>query len=73
MLCIIEAKVDYNVSNVFTGWVPVKQLHVHQECGLLLSSEGEGRGCYPLDGHILCKSCSARRIQDLSAKISTDC
>ncbi|TRY55525.1 hypothetical protein DNTS_014038 [Danionella cerebrum] len=43
------------------------------ECGLLLSSEGEGRGCYPLDGHILCKSCSARRIQDLSAKISTDC
>ena len=44
-----------------------------QECGLLLSSEEEGRGCYPLDGHILCKSCSARRIQDLSAKISTDC
>ncbi|XP_069042748.1 thyroid receptor-interacting protein 6 isoform X1 [Lepisosteus oculatus] len=44
-----------------------------EECGLLLSSEGEGRGCYPLDGHILCKSCSARRIQDLSAKISTDC
>ncbi|KAG7260929.1 hypothetical protein CRUP_027178 [Coryphaenoides rupestris] len=35
--------------------------------------EEEGRGCYPLDGHILCKSCSARRIQDLSAKISTDC
>ncbi|XP_066578586.1 thyroid receptor-interacting protein 6 [Amia ocellicauda] len=44
-----------------------------EECGLLLSSEGEGRGCYPLDGHILCKSCSARRIQELSAKISTDC
>ncbi|XP_077598344.1 thyroid receptor-interacting protein 6 isoform X1 [Stigmatopora nigra] len=44
-----------------------------EECGLLLSSEGEGRGCYPLDGHILCKGCSARRIQDLSAKISTDC
>ncbi|AWO97586.1 putative thyroid receptor-interacting protein 6-like [Scophthalmus maximus] len=47
--------------------------YVCEECGLLLSSEGEGRGCYPLDGHILCKSCSARRIQDLSAKISTDC
>ncbi|XP_074839177.1 thyroid receptor-interacting protein 6-like isoform X2 [Carettochelys insculpta] len=44
-----------------------------EECGLLLSSEGEGRGCYPLDGHILCKSCSARHIQDLSAKITTDC
>uniref|UniRef100_A0ACB8EXD0 Uncharacterized protein n=1 Tax=Sphaerodactylus townsendi TaxID=933632 RepID=A0ACB8EXD0_9SAUR len=43
------------------------------ECGLLLSSEGEGRGCYPLDGHILCKSCSARRIQELSSKITTDC
>ncbi|KAF4089110.1 hypothetical protein AMELA_G00062570 [Ameiurus melas] len=47
--------------------------YICEECGLLLSSEGEGRGCYPLDGHILCKSCSARRIQDLSAKISTDC
>ncbi|XP_051561209.1 thyroid receptor-interacting protein 6-like isoform X2 [Myxocyprinus asiaticus] len=47
--------------------------YVCEECGLLLSSEGEGRGCYPLDGHVLCKSCSARRIQDLSAKISTDC
>ncbi|XP_063157751.1 thyroid receptor-interacting protein 6 [Candoia aspera] len=44
-----------------------------EECGLLLSSEGEGRGCYPLDGHILCKNCSARRIQDLSSKITTDC
>ncbi|XP_028654244.2 thyroid receptor-interacting protein 6 [Erpetoichthys calabaricus] len=47
--------------------------YVCEECGLLLSSEGEGRGCYPLDGHILCKSCSARRIQELSSKISTDC
>ncbi|XP_016398640.1 thyroid receptor-interacting protein 6 isoform X2 [Sinocyclocheilus rhinocerous] len=47
--------------------------YVCEDCGLLLSSDGEGRGCYPLDGHILCKSCSARRIQDLSAKISTDC
>ncbi|XP_062416846.1 thyroid receptor-interacting protein 6 isoform X5 [Pungitius pungitius] len=47
--------------------------YICEECGLLLSSEGEGRGCYPLDGHILCKNCSACRIQDLSAKISTDC
>uniref|UniRef100_A0A8C8S600 LIM zinc-binding domain-containing protein n=1 Tax=Pelusios castaneus TaxID=367368 RepID=A0A8C8S600_9SAUR len=44
-----------------------------EECDLLLSSEGEGRGCYPLDGHILCKACSARRIQELSSKITTDC
>ncbi|XP_067411427.1 thyroid receptor-interacting protein 6 [Emydura macquarii macquarii] len=44
-----------------------------EECELLLSSEGEGRGCYPLDGHILCKACSARRIQELSSKITTDC
>ncbi|XP_006037367.2 thyroid receptor-interacting protein 6 isoform X2 [Alligator sinensis] len=44
-----------------------------EECGLLLSSEGEGRGCYPLDGHILCKTCSARRIQELSATVTTDC
>ncbi|XP_061446729.1 thyroid receptor-interacting protein 6 [Rhineura floridana] len=44
-----------------------------EECGLLLSSEGDGRGCYPLDGHILCKNCSARRIQELSSKITTDC
>ncbi|XP_045577659.1 thyroid receptor-interacting protein 6 isoform X2 [Salmo salar] len=47
--------------------------YVCEECGLLLSSEGEERCCYPLDGHILCKGCSARCIQDLSAKISTDC
>nr|XP_006112195.1 thyroid receptor-interacting protein 6-like isoform X1 [Pelodiscus sinensis] len=44
-----------------------------EECGLLLSSEGEGRGCYPLDGHVLCRACSARRIQELSAKVTTDC
>uniref|UniRef100_A0A4W5MWE2 Zyxin n=1 Tax=Hucho hucho TaxID=62062 RepID=A0A4W5MWE2_9TELE len=47
--------------------------YVCEECGLLLSSEVKGRGCYPLDGHILCKGCSERRIQDLSANISTDC
>ncbi|XP_038642739.1 thyroid receptor-interacting protein 6-like isoform X4 [Scyliorhinus canicula] len=44
-----------------------------EDCGFVLSSEGEGCGCYPLDGHILCKTCSSRRIQDLSAKITTDC
>ncbi|XP_008067373.1 thyroid receptor-interacting protein 6 isoform X2 [Carlito syrichta] len=44
-----------------------------EECGLLLSSEGECQGCYPLDGHILCKACSAWRIQELSATVTTDC
>ncbi|CDQ62270.1 unnamed protein product [Oncorhynchus mykiss] len=46
--------------------------YVCEECGLLLSSEGEERGCYPLDGHILCKGCSAQHIQNPSANISTD-
>ncbi|XP_072905108.1 thyroid receptor-interacting protein 6-like isoform X3 [Hemitrygon akajei] len=44
-----------------------------EDCGFVLSSEGEGCGCYPLDGHVLCKSCSARRIQHLSANVTTDC
>uniref|UniRef100_A0A4W5MVC5 Zyxin n=1 Tax=Hucho hucho TaxID=62062 RepID=A0A4W5MVC5_9TELE len=46
--------------------------YVCEECGLLLSSEGEGQGCYLLNGHILCKGCSARHFQILSPKISTD-
>lgn len=40
-----------------------------EDCGLVLSSEAEGRGCYPLDDHILCKSCNARRVQELSSGI----
>lgn len=40
----------------------------YQDCGLLLSSEADGRGCYPLDDHVLCKSCNAKRVQVL-----TDC
>ncbi|XP_073531291.1 lipoma-preferred partner isoform X2 [Phyllobates terribilis] len=42
-----------------------------EDCGSLLS-EGENQGCYPLDGHILCKSCNSARIQALTAKSSTD-
>ncbi|KAG8581569.1 hypothetical protein GDO81_007719 [Engystomops pustulosus] len=42
-----------------------------EDCGSLLS-EGENQGCYPLDGHILCKSCNSTRIQALTAKSSTD-
>ncbi|RWS30723.1 lipoma-preferred partner-like protein [Leptotrombidium deliense] len=38
-----------------------------EDCGLVLSSEAEGRGCYPLDGHILCRNCNARRVQQLTA------
>lgn len=43
-----------------------------EDCGLLLSSEAEGRGCYPLDGHVLCKSCNAKRVQMLTQRISTE-
>jgi len=32
-----------------------------EDCGLLLRSEAEVR-CYPLDGHVLCKNCNAKRI-----------
>ncbi|XP_062833003.1 lipoma-preferred partner [Anolis carolinensis] len=42
-----------------------------EDCGVLLS-EGDNQGCYPLDGHILCKSCNSARIQALTAKASTD-
>ncbi|CAK1552905.1 unnamed protein product [Leptosia nina] len=43
-----------------------------EDCGLLLSSESEGRGCYPLDGHILCKACNAHRIRLLTNVMTTD-
>ncbi|KAH8339733.1 hypothetical protein KR074_009877, partial [Drosophila pseudoananassae] len=41
-----------------------------EDCGLLLSSEAEGRGCYPLDDHILCKSCNAQRVQVLTKRMT---
>lgn len=40
-------------------------------CGSLLS-EGDNQGCYPLDGHVLCKTCNTTRIQTLTAKATTD-
>ncbi|WAR14768.1 LPP-like protein [Mya arenaria] len=43
-----------------------------EDCGDLLSSEAEGRGCYPLDDHILCKPCNAKRINALTTKLSTE-
>uniref|UniRef100_A0A674F7J1 Zyxin n=1 Tax=Salmo trutta TaxID=8032 RepID=A0A674F7J1_SALTR len=63
---------DAAVSIVALGRSFHVNCYVCEECGLLLSSEGEGQGCYLLDGHILCKGCSARHIQILSPKISTD-
>lgn len=53
-----------------------KSFHVNcykcEDCGLILSSEPEGRGCYPLDDHILCKSCNAKRVQALTSKMATE-
>uniref|UniRef100_A0A6E8VZW8 LIM zinc-binding domain-containing protein n=1 Tax=Anopheles coluzzii TaxID=1518534 RepID=A0A6E8VZW8_ANOCL len=43
-----------------------------EDCGLVLSSEAEGRGCYPLDDHILCKSCNAKRVQTLTSHMTTE-
>ncbi|BFZ23299.1 hypothetical protein BsWGS_26338 [Bradybaena similaris] len=43
-----------------------------EDCKCQLSSEAEGQGCYPLDDHILCKNCNAKRIQALTTKMSTD-
>lgn len=43
-----------------------------QDCGLVLSTEAEGRGCYPLDDHVLCKSCNAKRVQALTSHMTTE-
>ncbi|XP_043657484.1 LIM domain-containing protein C4F6.12 isoform X1 [Drosophila teissieri] len=43
-----------------------------EDCGLLLSSEAEGRGCYPLDDHVLCKSCNAQRVQALTKRMTSE-
>nr|XP_054769283.1 lipoma-preferred partner homolog [Lytechinus pictus] len=46
-----------------------RSFHVHcykcEDCGVLLSSEADGRGCYPLDDHILCRECNGKRVQSL--------
>lgn len=53
-----------------------RSFHVHcyrcEDCGLQLSSEADGRGCYPLDEHILCKTCNAKRIQMMTTKMATE-
>lgn len=34
-----------------------------QDCGLKLSSKIAGQECYPLDGHLLCKTCNGNRVR----------
>ena len=41
-------------------------IKIKQDCEMVLSSEAEGRGCYPLDGRVLCKSCNAIRVNALT-------
>lgn len=43
-----------------------------EDCDLLLSSDAPGRGCYPLDGRILCKNCNAHQIRLLTNVMTTD-
>ncbi|XP_022246181.1 lipoma-preferred partner homolog [Limulus polyphemus] len=43
-----------------------------EDCNILLSSEAEGYGCYPLDDHILCKNCNAKRVQTLTSRTTTE-
>ncbi|XP_071945967.1 lipoma-preferred partner homolog isoform X2 [Antedon mediterranea] len=38
-----------------------------EDCGLQLSSEVDGQGCYPLDDHVLCRECNGKRVQSLTA------
>jgi hypothetical protein len=40
-----------------------------EDCGLKLTSEADGKGCYPLDDHVLCKQCNTQRIQLLTQGI----
>ncbi|KZC11796.1 PREDICTED: thyroid receptor-interacting protein 6 [Dufourea novaeangliae] len=48
------------------------QCYKCEDCGLVLSSDSEGRGCYPLDDHVLCKSCNATRVQTLTSHMTTE-
>ncbi|XP_072035214.1 lipoma-preferred partner homolog isoform X2 [Amphiura filiformis] len=40
-----------------------------EDCHIQLSSEADGRGCYPLDDHILCRDCNTKRVQALTASM----
>jgi len=39
------------------------------DCNLLLSSDEDGRGCYPLDDTVLCRQCNTTRIHKLTSSI----
>lgn len=34
-----------------------------QDCGKPLSIEADDNGCFPLDGHVLCRKCHTARAQ----------
>lgn len=34
-----------------------------QDCGKPLSIEADERGCFPLDGHVLCMKCHTTRAK----------
>ncbi|EGT36066.1 hypothetical protein CAEBREN_31741 [Caenorhabditis brenneri] len=44
-----------------------KSFHVDcykcEDCGMQLSSKLEGQGCYPIDNHLLCKTCNGNRLR----------
>jgi hypothetical protein len=66
-IAVTRASVDRNSDFI----PPLNRLSL-QDCGLVLSSEAEGRGCYPLDDHVLCKSCNAKRVQALTSHMTTE-
>ncbi|XP_059814820.1 zyxin-like [Hypanus sabinus] len=35
-----------------------------EDCGTQLSTEADEKGCYPLDGHILCLACHTSRVKN---------
>lgn len=48
-----------------------KSFHVDcykcEDCGMQLSSKLEGQGCYPIDNHLLCKTCNGNRLRVASS------
>lgn len=46
------------------GWGasrPARALCSSQDCGKPLSIEADDNGCFPLDGHVLCRKCHTAR------------
>lgn len=41
----------------------VLPLPASQDCGKALSIEADDNGCFPLDGHVLCRKCHTARAQ----------